>query len=114
MSFNWKEYINLAEEFVKFSNDEARLRTALSRAYYGAFCLARNKKGFKSYKKSNVHQKVIMSFKSSYDNDEQLIGKYLDDLRKGRNDADYDEDKRIDQKLVKRAVAKAKKILEKL
>jgi len=44
MSFNWQEYVELA--FVLAgrkgrATQEARLRTAVSRAYYGVFCMAR-------------------------------------------------------------------------
>lgn len=46
MPFEWKKFIDLARELEKqaavASDSEALLRTALSRAYYGAFCHARN------------------------------------------------------------------------
>ncbi len=46
MSFNWSEYLNLAQELAGRSteppNQEARLRSSISRAYYAAFCKARN------------------------------------------------------------------------
>ena len=116
MNFNWKEYINLAEELVEFS-DEAKLRTAISRAYYGAFCLARNKKGLKSYKPQkgeNIHWKVINEYKRSPDYNEKFVGNTLDKLRKNRNDADYDEDRTIDFRLAQRVLIKAKQVLDKL
>ena len=46
MNFDWSEYLNLAQELAgrptSLSNEEARLRSAISRAYYAAFCKARN------------------------------------------------------------------------
>jgi hypothetical protein len=44
--FEWKDYLELTrflqQEAEKTDNPERFLRTALSRAYYGAFCHARN------------------------------------------------------------------------
>lgn len=46
MSFDWTQYLFLAQELTKgsasSSNHEAMLRSAISRAYYAAFCSARN------------------------------------------------------------------------
>ncbi len=46
MSFDWKSYIQLAEELINHqrtpSLQEAYLRSAISRSYYGVFCIARN------------------------------------------------------------------------
>lgn len=46
MSFNWVDYQELAKTIKDSANgtclDEAKLRCALSRAYYAAFCSARN------------------------------------------------------------------------
>jgi len=46
MSFDWSEYLNLANKLVQAkstpSADEACQRTAISRAYYAAYCLVRN------------------------------------------------------------------------
>ena len=40
--FEWAAYHTLARELATRSGDEAALRTAVSRAYYAAFCRARN------------------------------------------------------------------------
>lgn len=46
MSFNWELYIQLADELIscqeKVDLREAYLRSAMSRSYYGIFCIARN------------------------------------------------------------------------
>jgi hypothetical protein len=58
MNFNWIRYIYLATELLKGS-DESYYRSAISRAYYGVFCIARDRKGYSNYKRSDVHSKVI-------------------------------------------------------
>ena len=46
MSFNWSEYLGLAQQLAGkaqiSATRESRLRSAISRAYYAAFILARN------------------------------------------------------------------------
>ena len=46
MSFDWQSYISLAEELLELSQrkslEEACFRSAISRSYYGVFCIARN------------------------------------------------------------------------
>lgn len=82
----------------RHSLDEARLRCAISRAYYGAFRKARNHLRDKDGYAPNViersgktHQIVIDLFSHSSDLDRQLIGQSLKDLRSARNKADYDD-----------------------
>lgn len=43
--FNPRAFLELAEELGSDSDDEARLRTAISRAYYALFLIAREKTG---------------------------------------------------------------------
>ena len=46
MAFDWRQFLDLANELEQqaagASNDEALLRTAVSRCYFGAFCRARD------------------------------------------------------------------------
>lgn len=46
MSFDWSGYLDVAKELASVAltsaNKEAKLRSAISRAYYAAFILARN------------------------------------------------------------------------
>jgi uncharacterized protein (UPF0332 family) len=113
MSFDWKDFIRLAKELIKQS-DEASLRSGISGAYYGVFCILRNKKGLKDYKKSDVHLKVITLYINSSNPQEKRVGSLLDELRKRRNDADYNEDKTVDCKFAQRAIEDANNILEQL
>ena len=115
MSFDWTKFISLAEELIKQKHaDEASWRSGISRAYYGVFCIARNKKGLKNYYKANVHKNVIKQYQDSYNRDEKYIGTILDKLRKERNKADYDEKEKIDSELAQRVILKAKEVLKKL
>jgi uncharacterized protein (UPF0332 family) len=103
MSFDWKDYIKLAEKLQNETNknsiEEAYYRSMISRSYYGVFCISRIKAGLEFYRPiprtgdPGVHEKVISYYKSSKIREEKLIGKFLDDLRKERNDADYDRTK---------------------
>ena len=113
MSFDWKDYVYFAEELLN-REEKACLRSSISRAYYGVFCVTRNKKGYKNYKPKpgeNIHCVVINAYKNSSDRNEQNIGRILDKLRKSRNDADYDESRSIDRKLAERMILSAKQIL---
>lgn len=110
MIFDWKDYIDLAEELLN-RREESCLRTTISRAYYGVFCIVRNSKGYKNHKGRDVHQRVIEEYKNSRDRKEQNIGRILDSLRRSRNHADYDEDKPISKELAERALISSKMIL---
>lgn len=110
MSFDWKDYVSLAEELLN-REEESSLRSSISRAYYGAFCIARNRKSYKDYAGRDVHQRVINEYKNSNDENEQVIGQALDELRKSRNNADYNEDRPINKSLAERMVALSKQIL---
>jgi uncharacterized protein (UPF0332 family) len=110
MSFDWLGYIRLAEN-LSDELDESSLRSAVSRAYYGVFCIARNKKGYKRYGNPDVHRKVIDEYLNSEDEDERSIGWLLIKLRKQRNYADYNEDRYFNKEIVKNMVSLAKDIL---
>lgn len=104
MRFDWSEYFNLAQELAVISseatNNEARLRSAVSRAYYSVFCLARNylrdveKDPRLSRNKTpdiNEHQYVAEEFifHKSQAKKMRKIGENLSRLREFRNKADY-------------------------
>lgn len=113
MSFDWNDYVHLAEELLQ-RNDESCIRSSISRAYYGVFCIARNRKGYQDYspkRSENIHWVVINAYKNSSDVQEQNIGRILDKLRRARNDADYDERKLLNRNIAERAVLNAKNIM---
>lgn len=111
MSFDWGKFIELAEKLQQEKSEEA-FRTAVSRAYYGVFCPLRNLKRLRGYTTGNVHRELIDRLKASQNKTEQEIGQILDDLRKERNHADYDERKPIGEKLSQRCINRAKEILK--
>ncbi len=113
MRFNWEDYIHFAEGLLSES-EESCFRSAISRAYYGVFCIARNRKGFREFAGANIHWKVINRYKSSSDKSERNVGRILDKLRRSRNDADYDEGKYISRGIAERAVCSAKYVLTSL
>jgi len=124
MSFDWEDYIKLAEklhdETNKNSTEEAYYRSIISRSYYGVFCISRIKAGLEFYRPRpltgdpGVHEKVISYYKNSTIPEEKLVGKLLDDLRKERNNADYDRNKNVGKDLAERAISKAKEVLKTL
>jgi len=116
MSFDWRLYIKLADELINFHRTkclaESYWRSAISRAYYGVFCLSRNfliSKGIRIPRK-NVHRFVIEKYKNSPDQVEKKIGVELDRLRKDRADADYDDRKSINNSYATRSHGRSTRI----
>lgn len=100
MNFDWAKYLTLAQELAALSkghtNKEALLRCVISRAYYAAFCKARNYlrdigKDKTLDQSPHVHQLVIDRFESSNDRTKKDIGATLHRLRRIRNIADYQD-----------------------
>jgi hypothetical protein len=111
--FNWNDYFHLAlnlagindiSESSKISKgddtvSEACLRASISRAYYAAFCLARNylrdelddPRLKKQNNDVNEHQYVADELSNSKDNRFSKAGKSLSRLRIYRNQADYED-----------------------
>lgn len=96
-NYNWTDYIELSEKLLEKDIFpelvESAKRSAISRAYFGAFCLARNllaEKGWLKVK-NNIqdHKNVKNFFENSSDKTKKKIGTKLDRLRKRRNEADY-------------------------
>jgi len=99
MSFDWSDYLTLAQELTSESInspiEEAHLRAAISRAYYAAFCTARNflsdKDGYSTPSGTNVHWDVVDKFETSSDTTRRKVGVLLRSLRGIRNIVDYQE-----------------------
>jgi uncharacterized protein (UPF0332 family) len=94
MGFNWEEYLHLAQFLqgqinVKCSK-EAAYRSAVSRAYYAAFCFARNyardNQNFSPTYRAEDHELIREHFKLI---EMGRIARYLDHLRQWRNMCDY-------------------------
>jgi uncharacterized protein (UPF0332 family) len=99
MTFDWREYLDLADHLYNncsaFSSKEACLRAAISRGYYAAFCTARNcardHDGLSVSNNSKVHGDIRKHYRNSPDRKRQQVGNLLDRLRDYRNKADYDD-----------------------
>jgi len=108
MRFDWSGYFDLARELATVNTSdsakivEARLRSSISRAYYAAFCLARNylrddlgDRELSNPKQSdtNVHWYVILEFQTLGSRNKKMreIGLDLEKLREKRNMVDYDD-----------------------
>jgi uncharacterized protein (UPF0332 family) len=97
MPFDWNQYLSLANELAERS-DEAALRSAISRAYYGALCLARNFLITKGELDKNAisrekdsHTIIWQAFKNG---GKTRAGVYQNGLRLKfkRKEADYEDD----------------------
>ena len=111
-SFNWRDYFVLAKNLLGRS-DEASLRSAVSRAYYAAFCTARNYailKGFQSMATGKDHQLVEQFY--SGQKSAKTIATNLGRLRISRNQCDYDDAVNNLQSIVNLSMLQAKAILQ--
>lgn len=98
MTFNWSDYLSLARELLGKAttpfSQEAKQRSAISRAYYAAFIEARNflrDQDGVIIPQESPHQYVIKQFKNSPDSARGRVGRKLQFLRYYRNQADYDD-----------------------
>lgn len=99
MSFDWEGYLKLAKILSSDPEvnplDEARYRTAISRAYYAVFQIAKDFLRDKDYQRNipreHVHQFVREKFIThSLGGNYHKIGRNLEDLNHKRNNADYE------------------------
>nr|CBH37085.1 conserved hypothetical protein [uncultured archaeon] len=99
MMFDWSDYLDLANELAgeiaSQTTEEAKLRSSVSRAYYAAFCKARNYlrdiEGQSIPPTGIAHVIVRDVFKHNADRQRRKIGQNLDRLRIDRNKVDYDD-----------------------
>lgn len=103
MTFDWIELLELANELANRGDDEADLRSSMSRAYYASYCSARNflrDKDSDYYLKSHqlfksletgYHTYVINTFLNHDDRLRTEIGGDLERLFDSRKKADYED-----------------------
>ena len=92
LSMEPREFIDLAGELVR-RNDEASLRSGVSRAYYALHNEVRvflEKNQIALPHDAKTHARIAHYLMGSGIADVKFIGKALDDLRGDRNEADYD------------------------
>jgi hypothetical protein len=94
LPFDWREYLNLADSLngvARPYTPEATSRTIVSRAYYAAFCHARNyavaNQNFVPQGIAEDHRNLRQHFRGQ---NEPTIASHLDLLRDWRNKCDYD------------------------
>lgn len=92
MNFEWCGYLDLAEYMTSnptAANAEACYRTAISRAYYAAFCTAREylcQKTSASYNGGDAHRKVREDLRRC---GKSRIANQLETIMDSRHKADY-------------------------
>jgi len=117
MSYSWKHYISFAIE-LSGRTDEPALRSAISRAYYGAFCYSRNyltnTSKIRTPKEDlgKIHASVIDYLLESDDDDEKLAGQHLSNLRRQRNRADYETNYIVQSENIIKLIGNANKVVE--
>ena len=89
-TFNWADYLTLAEGLAQ-RQDEAALRSAISRAYYSSYCKVRNHLRESAINvPTNNHKWLWDHFRNSDDEEMRNLGLNGDRLRLARNRADYE------------------------
>ena len=115
MNFDWEDYLALARTLRDQSSNpnEAALRCAVSRAYYSAFCKARNfgRDNEKLIVKGtgDDHGIVIAHFSKGK---RAKVGSLLEDLRRWRNMCDYSDSVDNLHTLATQAIFEAKKVID--
>ena len=90
-TFDWVDYLTLAQELGQ-RPDAAALRSTISRAYYAAYCKARQQLRESGLNvPSNSHKWLWDHYRNSQDPSWRSIGVNGDRLRRSRNRADYDD-----------------------
>ena len=100
MGFDWGDFYRLAEELSRCDPEdpllEAKLRSAVSRAYYAALSLGRQyiedfDDSIELPTDAKIHREVGDWFKNRRDNLSRTVSTNLSRLRGGRSRADYDD-----------------------
>lgn len=124
MSFDWNQYLELAVDLTQNlpqnmsdQEREARWRAAISRAYYAAFCLARNfairRDGF-TFRRENEHAELWRHFENYDDRTRLVIYQTGYRLRGLRTRVDYHDEVKINPTEVAKALSQAREIIQAL
>ena len=93
-SFSWLDFLEFAEWIINKcdQDDDAALRSAVSRAYYTAFHSAKsvlNANGIEISDRDSSHKQVWDAFLNGKNLDWKAVGRKGDEIRVKRTDADY-------------------------
>lgn len=117
MTFDWSTYLTLAGQLV-VAGDEARCRSSVSRAYYSAFCCAREwlrtaRPTVAIPRDSECHKFVQDWFNREPGRLNTRIASELKNLRISRTDADYENKLQgAPDKMAEAAVKRAQSVLD--
>lgn len=123
MSFDWTDYLSLAQELVnaplsgRRASHEAFQRSAVSRAYYAVFASARNHLRDVDgmvIPTRNAHQLVAIAYQRGQRPERFQIGLNLNRLRIERNKCDYDDEVSNLAEVTSESLAVAAETLESL
>lgn len=117
MSFDWREYLELAQALTAQAGSgyskEAAKRSAISRAYYAAFCWARNYAeanwGFQRTATAEDHGRLREHLRRQR---RMQLASDLNKLRGWRNACDYDDKVPSLDQFVQSAIRIADKIIQ--
>ena len=116
MVFDWIEFLALARDIQEREGlgygREASARTAVSRAYYAAFCHARNFAGEFSRFKAQHTSRDHKALREHYRNHPLGVAEILDDLRKWRNACDYEDNINQIEIMKNKALKRAGEIMD--
>ncbi len=121
MRFEWREFLELARDIQNYSGPgysrEAAWRTAVSRAYYAAFCHARNyaeaNLGFQPNRDWTDHRGLREHFQKLGQPWINIAAR-LQRIRRWRNDCDYSDVVPDLPNLVKFAIKEAEDVIAQL
>ncbi len=111
---NWRDFLLLANQLAA-ATTEADWRTAVSRAYYAAFHVARRLAAdlkFTVPRADRAHQYLVFRLSNSSESAVEQAGRDLDTLRRLRNRAYYDETPAVTQPQAAAAVQLAEGIIQ--
>jgi hypothetical protein len=122
MTFDWTDFLSFADALVSNPSqpgpEEAALRSAASRAYFGAFCLVRDwahgRSLFTPSGGPEDHSALVAALETSAHMDAVKIAGNLRRLRVNRNTADYDRLIANPQKMAAYCVGVARNVAKSL
>jgi uncharacterized protein (UPF0332 family) len=125
MTFDWSAFLHLAEALESGAGngelEDARYRSAISRAYYAAFCSARDhlrhELGHDHIPRQGAHEYVRRQFQGlrRVRGEYRVVGAYLRRLHVARAEADYNSEWRADLSGAARiAIADCRRVLQSL
>lgn len=114
MSFDWSEYLNVAERLLDAEGDsQARFRASLSRAYYALMHVAAARlPGFR-VGQEKIHSQLLREYQRRHYDEDVYIYIRLRNLKEEREKADYMPEVEFKEANVRRRVQDARDAINK-